>query len=286
MQGAGGATLDLEHGLGKGELPGGDVHVWPPLPLCYPEVPFFDTFAGDAPGNTCGDGPNGVHYSGGVSASVERLTFPMAIRIVVTDDHAVVRQGLRMFLELDPELEVVGEAANGVEALALAKALQPDVVLMDLLMPVMDGITAIGKLREETPGVEVIALTSVLEDASVVGAVRAGATGYLLKDTNADELRRAVKAAAAGQVQLSPEAATRLMREVRAPEKSESLTERETDVLRLLARGQANKEIARDLAIGEKTVKTHVSSILSKLGVQSRTQAVLHAMKVGLIPHQ
>lgn len=210
----------------------------------------------------------------------------MAIRIVVTDDHAVVRQGLRMFLELDPELEVVGEAANGAEALALAKELQPDVVLMDLLMPVMDGITAIGRLREEAPEVEVIALTSVLEDASVVGAVRAGATGYLLKDTNADELRRAVKAAAAGQVQLSPEAATRLMREVRAPERPEALTERETDVLTLLAKGQANKEIARELAIGEKTVKTHVSSILAKLGVQSRTQAVLHAMKVGLIPPQ
>jgi DNA-binding NarL/FixJ family response regulator len=210
----------------------------------------------------------------------------MTIRIVVTDDHAVVRQGLRMFLELDPELEVVGEAANGAEAVALATSLQPDVVLMDLLMPVMDGITAIGRLREEAPEVEVIALTSVLEDASVVGAVRAGATGYLLKDTNADELRRAVKAAAAGQVQLSPEAATRLMREVRAPEKPESLTERETDVLKLLAKGQANKEIARELAIGEKTVKTHVSSILAKLGVQSRTQAVLHAMKVGLIPQE
>ena len=208
----------------------------------------------------------------------------MAIRIVVTDDHAVVRQGLRMFLELDPELEIVGEAANGAEALALAKDLQPDVVLMDLLMPVMDGITAIARLREEAPDVEVIALTSVLEDASVVGAIRAGATGYLLKDTNADELRRAVKAAAAGQVQLSPEAATRLMREVRAPEKPEALTERETDVLKALAKGQANKEIARELAIGEKTVKTHVSSILAKLGVQSRTQAVLHAMKVGLIP--
>lgn len=210
----------------------------------------------------------------------------MTIRIVITDDHAVVRQGLRMFLELDPDLEVVGEAANGAEALEQAKALAPDVVLMDLLMPVMDGITAIGRLRAETPEVEVIALTSVLEDASVVGAVRAGATGYLLKDTNADELRRAVKAAAAGQVQLSPEAAVRLMREVRAPEKPEALTERETDVLRLLAEGQANKEIARNLAIGEKTVKTHVSSILAKLGVQSRTQAVLHAMKAGIIPQQ
>ena len=207
----------------------------------------------------------------------------MAIRIVITDDHAVVRQGLRMFLELDPELEVIGEAANGAEAVELARSLQPDVVLMDLLMPVMDGITAIGALRAETPDVEVIALTSVLEDASVVGAVRAGATGYLLKDTNADELRRAVKAAASGQVQLSPEAAIRLMREVRAPEQPDALTERETDVLRLMAEGQANKEIARNLAIGEKTVKTHVSSILSKLGVQSRTQAVLHAMRTGII---
>jgi two-component system, NarL family, response regulator LiaR len=148
----------------------------------------------------------------------------------------------------------------------------------------MDGITAISTIRRELPGIEVVALTSVLEDASVVGAVRAGAIGYLLKDTNADELRRAVKAAAGGQVQLSPEATTRLMREVRAPEGPEPLTERETDVLRLLADGQANKEIARNLSIGEKTVKTHVSNILAKLGVQSRTQAVLQAMRSGIIP--
>ena len=208
----------------------------------------------------------------------------MAIRILITDDHSVVRQGLRMFLELDPELEIAGEAANGAEAVALAKELQPDVVLMDLLMPVMDGITAISTIRKELPSIEVVALTSVLEDASVVGAVRAGAIGYLLKDTNADELRRAVKAAAGGQVQLSPEAATRLMREVRAPEGPEPLTERETDVLRLLADGQSNKEIARNLSIGEKTVKTHVSNILAKLNVQSRTQAVLQAMRAGIIP--
>jgi two-component system, NarL family, response regulator LiaR len=208
----------------------------------------------------------------------------MAIRILITDDHSVVRQGLRMFLELDPELEIVGEAANGAEAVAMAKELHPDVVLMDLLMPVMDGITAISTIRTDLPGVEVVALTSVLEDASVVGAVRAGAIGYLLKDTNADELRRAVKAAAGGQVQLSPEAASRLMREVRTPEGPEPLTERETDVLRLLADGQANKEIARNLSIGEKTVKTHVSNILAKLGVQSRTQAVLQAMRSGIIP--
>ena len=210
----------------------------------------------------------------------------MPIRVLITDDHSVVRQGLRMFLGLDPELEVVGEACNGAEAVSLAEELRPNVVLMDLLMPVMDGIAATSAIRKSLPGVEVVALTSVLEDASVVGAVRAGATGYLLKDTDADELRRAVKAAASGQVQLSPQAASRLMREVRAPESPEALTDRETDVLRLLAEGQANKEIARSLHIGEKTVKTHVSNILTKLGVQSRTQAALHAMRIGLVATQ
>jgi DNA-binding NarL/FixJ family response regulator len=189
-----------------------------------------------------------------------------------------------MFLGLDADLDVIGEAENGAEAVRLAHELQPDVVLMDLLMPVMDGIAATEKIRRELPDVEVIALTSVLEDASVVGAVRAGAVGYLLKDTEADELRRAIKAAAAGQVQLSPQAAARLLREVRAPESPEQLTERETDVLRLLARGRANKEIAADLHIGEKTVKTHVSNILAKLGVQSRTQAALYATRIGLVP--
>lgn len=208
----------------------------------------------------------------------------MAIRILIADDHSVVRQGLRMFLALDPDLEVVGEAADGDEALRLARQLRPDVVLMDLLMPVMDGIAATSAIRRELPDVEVIALTSVLEDTSVVGAIRAGAIGYLLKDTEADELRRAIKAAAAGQVQLSPKAAARLMREVSAPDSPETLTERETDVLRLLAQGKANKEIAHALNIGEKTVKTHVSNILSKLGVQSRTQAALYAARIGLVP--
>lgn len=208
----------------------------------------------------------------------------MPIRIVIADDHAVVRQGLRMFLQDDSEFEVVAEAQNGSEAVALAKQLKPDVVLMDLLMPVMDGITAIAHIRREVPDTEVIALTSVLEDASVVGAVRAGAIGYLLKDTQADELTRAIKAAANGQVQLSPQAAARLVREVRAPESPETLTQRETDVLRLLAQGRANKEIAATLFIGENTVKTHVSSILVKLGVQSRTQAALYARQIGIGP--
>jgi DNA-binding NarL/FixJ family response regulator len=149
-------------------------------------------------------------------------------------------------------------------------------------MPVKDGITAIGEIRTEMPDVEVIALTSVLEDASVVGAVKAGAIGYLLKDTQSEELCRAIKAAANGQVQLSPQAAARLMREVRAPESPETLTERETDVLRLLAEGLANKEIALKLSIGEKTVKTHVSNVLLKLNVRSRTQAALYAAQIGL----
>jgi two-component system, NarL family, response regulator LiaR len=207
----------------------------------------------------------------------------MSIRILIADDHSVVRQGLRMFLALDADIEVVGEAANGLQALEMAHRLQPDVVLMDLLMPEMDGITATARIRRELPDTEVIALTSVLEDSSVVGAVRAGAIGYLLKDTEAEELVRAIKAASAGQVQLSPKAAARLMREVRTPDALEELTEREMEVLRLLAQGQSNREIAYKLSIGEKTVKTHVSNILAKLNVSSRTQAALYAARTGLV---
>ena len=207
----------------------------------------------------------------------------MSIRILIVDDHSVVRQGLKMFLALDPELEVVGEAANGVEALRLARELEPDVVLMDLLMPVMDGVAATAAIRHELPDTEVIALTSVLEDQAIFKAMRAGATGYLLKDTESDELCRSIKAAAAGQVQLSPQVAARLMQDVHVPESPESLTKRETEVLRLLAQGKANKEIAAALVIGEKTVKTHVSNILSKLGVPSRTQAALYAVRLGLV---
>jgi DNA-binding NarL/FixJ family response regulator len=205
------------------------------------------------------------------------------VRLLIADDHSVVRQGLRMFLALDPELEIVGEADTGEEAIKLAHALHPQVVLMDLLMPGMGGVAATGKIRAELPEVEVIALTSVLDDAAVTGAIRAGAIGYLLKNTQADELRQAVKSAAAGQVHLSPEAAARLVREVQIPGSPEVLTERETAVLRLLAKGQANKQVARELKIGEQTVKTHVSNILGKLQLQSRTQAALYAVEKGLV---
>jgi two-component system, NarL family, response regulator LiaR len=207
----------------------------------------------------------------------------MTIRVLITDDHKVVRRGLRGFLELDPELEVVGEASNGKEAVDMARRLEPDVVLMDLLMPVMDGIEATREIREEMPDTEVVALTSVLEYASVTKAIKAGAIGYLLKNTEADELCRAIRAGAAGKVQLAPEAASSLINEVRAPASPEALTERETEVLKLIARGKANREIAGELFIDEKTVKSHVHSILSKLNVRSRTQAALYSVRLGLV---
>jgi len=205
------------------------------------------------------------------------------IRVLIVDDHTVVRQGLRMLLGDDPGLEIVGEAADGEEAVQLAGTLEPDVVLMDLLLPKMDGISATALIRQALPDTQVVALTSVLEDASVVGAVKAGAIGYMLKNTESDELLNAIRAAAAGQVRLSPEALARLTAEIRSPESPEKLTPRETEVLRLLAEGRANKEIARDLGITEQTAKSHVHSILAKLGMLSRTQAALYAARLGLV---
>ncbi|HXX79822.1 MAG TPA: response regulator transcription factor [Ktedonobacteraceae bacterium] len=207
----------------------------------------------------------------------------MVIRVLLVDDHSVVREGLRMFLSRDSDLDVVGEAADGAEAVQLAQQLLPDVVVMDLLMPGLDGITAIKTIRSSLPDTEVIALTSVLESEAVLNAVKAGAIGYLLKDTQALELRKAIKAAAAGQVQLSPQASTYLLHSIRAHEKPETLTDREMEVLRLLGRGKSNKEIAQDLEVVEDTIKTHIRHILAKLDVQSRTQAVLTAVRLGLI---
>jgi len=207
----------------------------------------------------------------------------VSIRILIADDHAVVRKGLRSFLELDPDLKIVGEAADGAAALRMAQQFKPDVVLMDLLMPVMDGVAATSAIRRELPDIEVLALTSVLEESLVIQAIQAGAIGYLLKDTDAPKLRQAIKAAAAGEVQLSPAAAAMLMRKVKAPRSPETLTERETEVLRQLARGKSNKEIATSLFISETTVKTHVKNIMQKLGVPSRTQAALYAARIGLV---
>lgn len=207
----------------------------------------------------------------------------MPVRVLIVDDHAIIRQGLRVILEWDSEICIIGEAPDGERALQMARKLCPDVVLMDLLMPVMDGIAATTAIRNELPDTEVLALTSVLDESLVVGAIQAGAIGYLLKDTEPAKLCKAIKAAADGQVQLSPAAAAMLMHRVKCPRSPETLTERETEVLRLIARGESNKEIAAHLFISETTVKTHVKNIMQKLGVPSRTQAALYAASVGLV---
>lgn len=206
----------------------------------------------------------------------------MPIRVLIADDHGIVRQGLRMYLQLDPELEIVGEASNGKEALDMAGKLQPDIILMDILMPVMDGLEATTAILRQYPDTKVIALTSVLDDAIIRQVIRAGAIGYLLKDTASDELCQAIHAASAGQVQLSRQVALRMITGNDEEHLLQALTEREMDVLRLIAHGCSNKEIAQQLVIAEKTVKTHVGSILSKLGAASRTQAALIAIRLGL----
>lgn len=229
-------------------------------------------------------------------ASSEAAKSPK-IRVLIVDDHAVVRQGLRSFLELqdDPSvlpIEVVGEAADGAEAVELAGRFQPDVVLLDLVMPVMDGIAAASKIVERCPRSRIIILTSFGEEDKVFPAIRAGAHGYLLKDISPDELVRAIRAAHLGQVQLHPDVAQKLMTAVTEAGSSSSsrrrepsvdaLTERECEVLRLLAGGLSNREIAGQLVIGETTVKSHVSSILNKLHLEDRTQAAIYALRHGL----
>ncbi len=204
------------------------------------------------------------------------------VRVLLVDDHAVVRQGLRLFLGLDPDIEVVGEAGNGEEALAEAQRLTPDVVVMDLMMPVMDGITATRALRRALPDTEVIALTSTLEEHKVNGAIEAGAISYMLKDASSDTLAEAIHAASRGEVRLHPEAARRLVRDFRSAEMRETLTPKETIVLQLIARGRSNRDIAADQGVSEATVKTHVSRLLSKLELDSRTQAALYALKHGI----
>ena len=205
------------------------------------------------------------------------------IRVVVVDDHWVVRQGLRLFLDQQEGIRVVGEASDGEEALEVVAALRPDVVLMDLLMPRLGGVEATRRLRARFPGVEVVVLTTVADGEAVVGAIAAGATGYLLKDARGEALATAVRSAAEGRVELSPEAARRLATAMRPPRDAQPLTPRERTVLALVADGLANKEIAARLHISEKTVKAHVTRVLDKLGVRSRTQAALLAVRSGAV---
>jgi NarL family two-component system response regulator LiaR len=201
------------------------------------------------------------------------------IRVLIADDHAVVRQGLRTFLDLQDDMEVVGEAGDGEEALALASELAPDVVLIDLVMPRVDGIEAIRRLREDAPSVRAIVLSSFVDDDKLFPAVRAGAAGYLLKDVQPQELVEAIRTVHGGGALLHPQVAARLLQDMA----EDPLTPREHDVLALIGRGMPNKLIARELALSEKTVKAHVSSILAKLGVTDRTQAALYAVREGLV---
>jgi DNA-binding NarL/FixJ family response regulator len=208
---------------------------------------------------------------------------PVRIRVLLVDDHAVVRRGLNGFFELLDDIEVVGEAEDGRRAVELVAELQPDVVLMDLLMPVMDGIAATAEIKATYPDVEVVALTSFIEEDRVTAALEAGATGYLLKDADADDVAIAVRRAQAGEVHLDPQVARLLANRIRtrrdgAPA-AEPLTEREREVLALVAKGHSNKEIAALLDITERTARTHVSNILGKLDLASRTQAALWAIE-------
>lgn len=207
------------------------------------------------------------------------------IRVMIVDDHAIVREGLNMLLSEEADIEVVGEARDGVEALTQLSRLQTDVVLMDLVMPEMDGITATGQIREKYPECQVLVLTSFAENQRVPDAIQAGAVGYLLKDVLKADLLHAIHAAARGEPTLHPEAQRQLMQQVAAPTPPnllESLTDREMDVLRLISQGNSNKEIAAALHLTEGTVKGYVSTVLSKLQVSDRTQAALYAVKHGV----
>jgi two-component system, NarL family, response regulator LiaR len=211
------------------------------------------------------------------------------IRVLIADDHAVVREGLRGFLALQDDIEVVGEAADGEQAVAAVASLEPDVALVDLVMPHVDGVEAIKRIRGLTAATRVIVLTSFADEDTMLPAVRAGAVGYLLKDVNPQDLVAAIRTVHDGETLLHPAVIRELVREVagdgREPAAENPLTKREREVLALIARGRANKAIAFELGVAEKTVKTHVSNILGKLGVSDRTQAALYAVREGLVDH-
>lgn len=208
------------------------------------------------------------------------------IRVLITDDHAIVRQGLRALLATEPDIEVVGEASNGAEAVAAADRLQPDVILMDLVMPQMGGVEAIRRITARWPAARILVLTSFAADDQVFPAIKAGAFGYLLKDTSSEELVRGIHDVYRGALALEPTIAHKVLRELAHPggrsPTPDALTEREGEVLRLLATGLSNQAIADQLQVAEATVRTHVSNILGKLHLASRTQAALYALREGL----
>jgi NarL family two-component system response regulator LiaR len=208
------------------------------------------------------------------------------IRVLIADDHAILRKGIRVLLGTEPDIEVVGEAADGTETVALARELRPDVILMDLMMPKMDGIEATRQITSELPGVHVLVLTSFAADDKVFPTIKAGALGYILKDSGPAELVQAIHQVHQGQPSLEPSIALKVLQEVSHPPQQQPtpdpLTSREMEVLRLLAQGKSNREIADQLVITELTVRTHVSNILGKLHLASRTQAALYALKEGL----
>jgi NarL family two-component system response regulator LiaR len=213
---------------------------------------------------------------------------PLDVRVLIVDDHRLVREGLRTYLELIEGIRIIGEAKNGIEAIDQVQKHEPDIVLMDLVMPDMDGIEATRKIQELHPNTKVIVLTSFTDDENVFPAIQAGASGYLLKDISPSDLSQAIRAVNEGEKQLHPEITKKLMDQFVNPNIEhifdlEDLTPRETDVLRLIAQGMSNKEIANALTISEKTVKTHVSSILNKLDLVDRTQAAIFALKKRLV---
>jgi DNA-binding NarL/FixJ family response regulator len=208
----------------------------------------------------------------------------MAIRVLLADDHVVVRKGVREFLEEEPDIEVVGEAGDGQQAVDMALALQPDVVVMDIQMPVLSGADATRRIRATAPNVRVLVLTAYDDDPYIFGLLEAGATGYVLKTAESREIIRAIRATAAGQAMTDPAITARLIARMSRPVgSSETLSERELDVLRLAARGLTNKQISHDLAISDRTVQNHLANIYAKLQVASRTEAVTVALQRGLI---
>jgi two-component system, NarL family, response regulator LiaR len=205
------------------------------------------------------------------------------IRIMLVDDHAVVRSGLGAFLSVNPDLELIGEAENGEQAVVRAGILKPDVILMDLMMPVMDGVAATAAIKKQNPGIQIIALTSFQEDELVQNVLRAGAVGYLMKNVSARELAAAIRAARDGKMTLSSEAAMALVRATQQAQETETLTEREREVLKLMVEGLNNAEIAERLVVSLSTVKYHISNIMMKLGVNNRVAAVTTAIQKKIV---